>query len=484
MTNTINELQNATIENIEELQGYRVIADTSALLVSGTNLLDELPECNLVIPTIVISELEDKRGHSTLGFLARQWLRLLEDIRVREGDKLKTGVTLKDHPHITMQVESNHRSQESLPAHLRNGSNDSTILAVATNFYREVDEPVAVLSNDAPMRLHATLELSLQAVRYSPTIVSNAEPWKGIAEVIISDEDLTALYSDKQTQLTVEDLPKNIVDDIYGEVDEAWSVIELLNEEEQHVSYFLKTPHGLRDIAYNTSVLGVHGRSYQQSVALEMMTDDVDSVGIVSIGGSAGTGKTMLALAAGIEGVEKGRYDKVLVLRSLHEMGEGQEMGFLPGDANDKIAPWAGAVYDALGAIAKQNRAKSNSVYTTESTGQEDGAVKVKYGEYVDVSPITYLRGRSLHNVFMIIEEAQNFSFSEILNILSRVGEGTKVVLTFDAAQVDNKFLRAGNEADIWGVIDKLKDKPEFAHIQLVKTERSRIAKLASEALE
>lgn len=483
MTNTINELHNATIENVEELQGYKVIADTSALLVSGTNLLDELPECNLVIPTIVISELEDKRGHSTLGFLARQWLRLLEEIRVREGDKLKTGVTLKDHPHITMQVESNHRSQESLPLHLRNGSNDSTILAVATNFYNEANGPVAVLSNDVPMRLHATLELSLQAVRYSPTSVSNAEPWKGIAEVIISDEDLTALYSDKQTQLTVEDLPKNIVDDIYGEVDEAWSVIELLNEEERHVAHFLKTPKGLQNISYNMEVLGVNGRSYQQSVALQMMTADVDTVGVVSVGGSAGTGKTMLALAAGIKGVEDGRYDKVFVLRSLHEMGKGQEMGYLPGDANDKIAPWAGAIYDALGSIAKQNR-KDNGVYSTETPNGESGTAKVKYGEYVDVSPITYLRGRSLDRVYMIIEEAQNFSFSEILNIMSRVGEESKVVLTFDAAQVDNKFLRAGNEADIWGVIDKLKDKPDFAHIQLVKTERSRIAKLASEALE
>lgn len=479
MTNTINELHTATIENVEQLHGYRVIADTSALLVSGTSLLDELPECVLVIPTIVISELEEKRGHSTLGFLARQWLRLLEEIRVREGDKLKSGVKLQDHPHIIMQVEPNHRSQEGLPPHLRNGSNDSTILAVATNFIREHDRPVAVLSNDVPMRLHATLELSLQAVRYSPTIVSKAEPWKGIAEVIMSDEDLAELYSDKQTQVTVEDLSDNVVEDIYGEVDEAWSVIELLNEDERYVTHLLKTPNGLQDIDYNTKVRGVSGRSYQQAVALQMMTTDVDSVGIVSLGGSAGTGKTMLALAAGIEGVDNGDYDKVLVLRSLHEMGQGQEMGFLPGDANDKIAPWAGAVYDALGSIVKQER--TSNMYTTESS---NGTEKTKYGEYVDVSPITYLRGRSLHRVFMIIEEAQNFSFSEILNILSRVGEETKVVLTFDAAQVDNKFLRAGNEADIWGVIDKLKNKPEFAHIQLVKTERSRIAKLASEALE
>lgn len=484
MTNTMNELQKASLETVEELQGYRVITDTSALLVAGTNLLDELPECTLIVPTIVISELEEKRGHSTLGFLARQWLRLLEDIRIREGANLRKGVVLKGHPHITMRVESNHRTQKSLPMHLRNGSNDSTILAVAKNFYDEdQDQSVAVLSNDVPMRLHATLELGIEAVRYSPTVVSNAEPWKGIAEVIISDEDASKLYADKKNQFTVQNLPDSTREDVYGEVDEAWAVVELLDEDERRVAHFLKTPQGLQDISYNKKVLGVDGRSYQQSVALQLLTADVDTVGVVSIGGSAGTGKTMLALAAGIDGVEKGRYDKVFVLRSLHEMGQGQEMGFLPGDANEKIAPWAGAIKDALGSIVRQNKPKG--MYTTESSNDEGGGMgQAKYGEYVDVSPITYLRGRSLENVFLVIEEAQNFSFSEILNIMSRVGEGTKVVMTFDAAQVDNKFLRSGNEADIWGVIEAFKDKPEFAHIQLVKTERSRIAKLASEALE
>ena len=148
-------------------------------------------------------------------------------------------------------------------------------------------------------------------------------------------------------------------------------------------------------------------------------------------------------------------------------MGQGQEMGFLPGNVDEKMEAWAGAVFDAIDVLANA----------------EQSLVK-QFREIVEISPITYLRGRSLANTFIILEEAQNFSRSEILNILSRVGQDSKVVLTFDAAQVDNRFLQSGKHADIWSVIEDLKTNKLFAHITLVRTERSEVAELASRILE
>ena len=198
-------------------------------------------------------------------------------------------------------------------------------------------------------------------------------------------------------------------------------------------------------------------------------------VPIVSLGGSAGTGKTLVAVATGINEL-KYHYDKIIVFRSLHELGQGQEIGFLPGDVNDKMAAWSGAVFDAIDVIASKGRSKTQ--------GKPDDNKIKKYKEMVEIAPITFLRGRSLARTFMILEEAQNFSRNEILNILSRAGEGSKVVLTFDAAQVDNRFLQSGKHADIWSVVDSLKDSDLFAHITLKQTERSEVAELAASILE
>lgn len=163
-------------------------------------------------------------------------------------------------------------------------------------------------------------------------------------------------------------------------------------------------------------------------------------------------------------------------------MGQGQEMGFLPGNVDEKMAAWAGAILDALDVIAGANKTIRRKSGGHADTALQEEAKRLR--EMIEISPITYLRGRSLANTYIVLEEAQNFSRNEILNILSRVGEGSKVVLTFDAAQVDNKFLQTGPKSDIWSVIDDLKNSDLFAHITLLKTERSRVAELASTILE
>lgn len=220
----------------------------------------------------------------------------------------------------------------------------------------------------------------------------------------------------------------------------------------------------------------------EQNVFIELLRTSAEDLPVVSVGGGAGTGKTLLTIATALEELKYRHYEKIVVFRSLHELGEGQEMGFLPGSVEDKMAPWAGAIYDAIDTLARINKPLKKNPTAVDSEKQKAEAQKLR--DMIEISPITYLRGRSLANTFMILEEAQNFSRSEILNILSRAGVGTKIVLTWDAAQVDSRFLKSGKDADVWSVVSSLQHESLFAHITLTRTERSKIAEVASRILE
>lgn len=448
------------------LEGRVVVVDTSSLLLAGTNLLAILPKCKLVIPSIVVSELEDKRAHTTVGFLAREWLRLLEDLRVEHGEALAKGVPAPKHPIVSIKIEPNNTNQKLLPAHLKNGSHDSTILAVAKNL-DEVTRKVTLLSNDAPMRLKATLDLSLEAVEFNAAKAAAVKPFDGRFTVELTDEEYVASdvvsIEDGATPFETvvsNNLPKGLPSRALISVQ--------VGDAEKSISELVYHDGELVPLNRKSKAQGVVARTIEQDVAVDYLRMSPDQLPIVSLGGGAGTGKTLLSVAVGLDELEKNNYQKIVVFRSLHEMGRGQELGFLPGDLKDKMEVWAGAIYDALDFIAGSCKGSLDAK-----------ALKNK----IEISPITYLRGRSLSNSYIILEEAQNFSRSEILNIMSRAGEGTKLVLTSDPNQVDNKFLQSGPNADIWSVIDSLKHEDLFAHITLTRTERSRVAAVTSRLL-
>lgn len=461
-------------------EGKTVITDTSSLLMEGVNLLQYLPNCNLVIPSIVVSELENKRTHSTLGFLAREWINLLEDLRLKFGIKLREGVKIPNLKNeISLKIEPNHRNQKSLPEHLQNGSADSTILAVAKNISDEIGlEKVVILSNDTPMRLHATLDLDLSAHEFISNYIFE-KPFNGVLDIKIKDEEYSKLiekplYSSFMSNFIMGKLDNNKIKGL---------LINIVLESNKEIvdSYILINGNKLTQVKRKNKAKGIVGKTIEQDVAIEFLKTSPSELPITSLGGSAGTGKTLLAVAVGLDEVSKGHYQKMIVFRSLHEMGKGQELGFLPGDVNEKMRAWAGAVFDALDVISsskhKPKKVEGNHVEKAKAESE-------KLQSMVEISPITYLRGRSLSNSYIILEEAQNFSKNEILNILSRLGHGSKIVLTFDAAQVDNKFLKSGKNADVWSVIELLKESELFAHITLNKTERSKVAELASKILE
>ena len=219
----------------------------------------------------------------------------------------------------------------------------------------------------------------------------------------------------------------------------------------------------VRLIKGDRDAFGIHGRSAEQRVALDLLLDP--AVGIISLGGRAGTGKSALALCAGLEAVlERRQHSKVIVFRPLYAVG-GQELGYLPGGEGEKMSPWAQAVFDTLGSVTSKNVIE-----------------EVLARELLEVLPLTHIRGRSLHDAFVIVDEAQSLERNVLLTVLSRIGQQSRVVLTHDVAQRDN--LRVGRHDGVVAVVEKLKGHPLFAHVTLTRSERSPIAALVTEMLE
>lgn len=224
------------------------------------------------------------------------------------------------------------------------------------------------------------------------------------------------------------------------------------------------TAHGvLRQVPQDREAFGLRGRSARQRVALDILLDE--EVGIISLGGSAGTGKSALALCAGLEAVlERQSHRRIVVFRPLHAVG-GQDLGYLPGDGIEKMNPWAQAVYDTLDGLVS-----GNVLDEIDDRG------------LLEVLPLTHIRGRSIHDSFVIVDEAQSLERNVLLTVLSRLGRNSRVVLTHDVAQRDN--LRVGRHDGIQAVVEKLKGNPLFAHVTLTRSERSAVAELVTSLLE
>jgi len=420
------------------------VLDTSVLL-SDPGALLRFQEHELVLPLVVIGELEDKRNHPELGWFARQSLRLLDDLRVKHG-RLDAPVPVGALGG-TVHVELNHSDPAVLPAGFRNDSNDARILAVALNLAAG-GRDVILVTKDMPLRVKAAA-VGVAADEYRAQNAVEAG-WTGMAEVELSTADMQQLYDDKLVYLPeAAELPCH-------------TGLVLLSGQGSALGR-VTSDKQVRLIRGDREVFGLHGRSAEQRVALDLLLDP--DVGIVSLGGRAGTGKSALALCAGLDSVlERRAHRKVVVFRPLYAVG-GQELGYLPGSEGEKMAPWAQAVFDTLGALA--------SPAVVE---------EVLDRGMLEVLPLTHIRGRSLHDAFVIVDEAQSLERGVLLTVLSRLGTGSRVVLTHDVAQRDN--LRVGRHDGISAVIEALKGHPLFAHVTLTRSERSPIAALVTEMLE
>ncbi len=420
------------------------VLDTSVLL-SDPGALLRFDDHDVVLPLVVIGELEDKRHHPELGWFARQALRILDELRIQHG-RLDAPVPVGDNGG-TLHVELNHSDPTGLPAGFRNDSNDSRIMLVALNLRAE-GRDVCLITKDVPLRVKAAA-VGLDTDEYRLHNVVDAG-WTGMRELSLAEEEIGALYTSGEVFVpAAAELPTH-------------TGLVLLSSRGSALGRVTPDKH-VKLVRGDREVFGLHGRSAEQRIALDLLMDP--EVGIVSMGGRAGTGKSALALCAGLESVmERRAHKKVVIFRPLYAVG-GQELGYLPGSEGEKMAPWAQAVFDTLGALVSPE-------VTTEIVARG----------LIEVLPLTHIRGRSLHDSFVIVDEAQSLERGVLLTVLSRLGTNSRVVLTHDVAQRDN--LRVGRHDGVTAVIETLKGHNLFAHVTLTRSERSPIAALVTEMLE
>jgi PhoH-like ATPase len=437
--------QNPSITRDESEVAQRTYVLDTSVLLSDPKALFRFAEHAVVLPVVVIAELEAKRNDPEIGYFARQALRNLDELRVQH-ERLDFPIAVGESGG-SLRVELNHSNQSVLPSGLQLGDNDSRILAVAMNLSNDGLD-VVVVSKDLPLRVKAS-SIGLAAEEYRAELAVDSG-WTGMADVTLSSEQMAQLY-DREVLRTpvVRELPVNTSLVIHS--DRGSALGRVVGDDE------IALVRGDRDI------FGLHGRSAEQRLAIDLLMDP--QVGIVSLGGRAGTGKSALALCAGLEAVlERQQQRKIMVFRPLYAVG-GQELGYLPGDASEKMNPWAQATFDTLGSVVSQNVLD-----------------EVIDRGLLEVLPLTHIRGRSLHDAFVIVDEAQSLERNVLLTVLSRIGQNSKVVLTHDIAQRDN--LRVGRHDGVASVIETLKGHGLFGHITLTRSERSAIAALVTELLE
>ncbi len=419
------------------------VLDTSVLL-SDPRAIFRFAEHEVVLPVVVISELEKKRNDPELGYFARQALRYLDNLRIAH-ERLDMPISVGEGG--TLRVELNHTSDAALPSGLRLGDNDTRILSVALNLSHEGLD-VVVVSKDLPLRVKAS-SIGLAAEEYRAELAADSG-WTGIADIALSGDEMQKLYEKEELRTAlVEDLPRNTNLIVHSERGSALARVV--------------GPKNIELIRGDRDLFGLHGRSAEQRLAIDMLQDP--TIGIVSLGGRAGTGKSALALCAGLDAVlEKRLHKKIMVFRPLYAVG-GQNLGYLPGDADEKMNPWAQATFDTLGSVVSDNVME-----------------EIIERGLIEVLPLTHIRGRSLHDAFVIVDEAQSLERNVLLTVLSRIGQNSRVILTHDVAQRDN--LLVGRHDGIASVIEALKGQNLFGHITLQRSERSDIAALVTDLLD
>ena len=421
------------------------VLDTSVLL-ADPGALARFAEHEVVVPIAVIGELETKRDHPELGYFARAALRSLDDIRLKYG-RLDQPIQINPEGG-TLSVELNHTDLSSMPhGFLRDGTNDSRILAIAKNLTSD-GKDVVLVTKDLPLRVKAS-SVGVEAEEYLAELVSTSG-WTGIVEITVGSHVIDDLYaSDFADHEDAHSLP------IHTGV--------VLHSDRASALARVTADKRLQLVRGDRTAFGLHGRSAEQRIALDLLLDP--EIGIISMGGRAGTGKSALALCAGLEAVmERRAHKKIVIFRPLYPVG-GQELGYLPGSEGEKMSPWAQAVFDTLGALVSQPIID-----------------EIIDRGLIEVLPLTHIRGRSLHDAFVIVDEAQSLERGVLLTVRSRIGPGSRVVLTHDVGQRDNR--RVGRHDGVVAVVETLKGHPLFAHVTLMRSERSAIAALVTEMLE
>jgi PhoH-like ATPase len=444
------------------------VLDTCVLL-ADPNALFRFDEHDVVVPLVVIEELDRKKGAlDDVGRNARLALRAIEDLRVQSGGGLRDAHPLPAGG--TVRIESNH-VDVALPAYLDKGKADHRILCVAIGL------DATLVTKDAGLRIKGS-QLGVAVDDYHGDTARTEEHDPGIVELDVDPNVLDLLHRDGKAQLGAE--TADLAGHGEGGPHELWPNACLVLRAGRSASGLGRVLHvddgvvTVHKVAGHRQVFGMAPRDVRQTFAIDLLLDP--DVPCVSLMGMAGTGKTFLALAAGLEQVvEATAYRRLSVYRPLIAIGK-QEVGYLPGDLDEKLAPWMAAVHDNLYALLRRDDGPA-------ARGREHRQIQSTIDSLLDrgqleLAAITYLRGRSITDEFVIVDEAQNIELSALKVVLTRMAMGSKVVFCGDLGQVDNPYISPyGGMA---ALIEKMKGSPLFGHISLAKGVRSPLAEHAA----
>jgi PhoH-like ATPase len=468
------------------------VLDTSVLLHNPAALF-VFEDNNVVIPFAVLEEVDKFKGISNdVGRNARQCIRYLD--RLREEGRLIDGVPLRgayngggrsgeslpnEPPTGTLRIDPNDYER---PQAIRGDSNDNRIIATAYAL-KQAGEHVVFVSKDINARIKSDA-LNIPAEDFENQKVDVEQLYTGYITLTVPGESIDALYSEKM-------LPLDAIAERLKYTDAGGRTFEstvepnefvlLIDEiDENHTGLGRRLADTEHIIPVNSSqrkpVFGILPRNVQQTMAIDLLLDD--EVKLITLIGSAGTGKTLLAVAAGMAKVfNEEEYEKLLVARPIQPMG--RDIGYLPGDKDEKLASWMQPIFDNLSYLLST---RGSPLQTAESHTTEQRINKLILDGRLVLEPLTYIRGRSIPHQFMIVDEAQNLSPHEVKTIISRVGEGTKIVLTGDIEQIDNPYLDSSSNGLSY-VVERMKGLGVVGHITLQKSERSRLASLATDRL-
>lgn len=433
------------------------VLDTNVLLHDPTAIL-RFKDNDVVLPITVIEELDRfKKQPEVTGRNARQVARSLDTLR--QQGSLTAGITLKTGG--VLRVALCHRETlAELPAELAGDRGDNAILALALELKRQCNCPVVVVSKDTNLRIKADA-LALAAEDYETDKVDIDELYTGTAEVLVDTAAIEQFY--QQGSLTLDsEFFANQALTLVDSTNPTHTALGIVDAASQQIVPLVKLPHG--------GVSRIHARNREQKFAFELLLRD--SIQVLTLVGRAGTGKTLLAIASGLHKVADERlYSRLLISRPVVPMG--RDLGFLPGDVNEKLTPWMQPLYDNFDLIlGTQDRSDKPSY---RRRGYEE---LMEHG-LIQIEPLTYIRGRTIPKQFLIVDEAQNLTPHEVKTILTRAGEGTKIVLTGDLDQIDNPYVDAASNGLTY-VVERFKSEPLAGHITLVKGERSPLAERAA----
>ncbi len=437
----------------------RIVLDTSVLIADPTSI-HAFPGCAVVIPLTVVEELDGlKTRMDDVGRAARTALRNIEELRRRAGGSLAEPTPLSDDPDSsTLHIEVNSVDRERLEHHgLDPAIPDNRIIGAALG--QSKIAPTCLVSNDAALRIKAA-HLGLTAEEHHPLARSSSDRAMGWVTLEADATAVDTLYSSGATELS-----------------------GVVGAESLYNNNFAVLRHGsqsalarvrdnkLRLLENKTpEAWGLRPRNKEQRFALELLLDP--AISVIALDGRAGTGKTVIAIAAGLEQVvEQRRFERLAVYRPLVPVGRA-DVGFLPGGLEEKLDPWMSAIHDAILALTEERSSRDARSLIEDLTDRGQ----------LTLESVTFLRGRSLQGQFVVVDEAQNLEPTTLKTILTRIGEGTKVVFTGDTSQIDAPYMGESNNA-LAVLIHAFAGQSLFGHITLASCERSEVASLAAELL-